>query len=185
MAVSEPSPGLFVCGLEPALKLSLLTRRNIKLIVNVSGIQGLQYPRVQVPDLEVVEVPVQDRPHAPLDQYFDSVSEKIHQVLQQNQSVLVHCTAGRSRSPALILAYLLRFSSLSLADAHLLVLKSRPFIRINAGFWRQLMDYEVRVQNRSTIRMVKTEAGVLPHALNQDQDGDQNQDLGLGYCING
>lgn len=179
MSVSEVSPGLFLSGLDPALNSSVLTRRNIKLIVNASGITGVQYP--PVPGLEVVEVPVQDRPHAPLDQFFERVSERIQQNLELKQNCLVHCTAGRSRSPALVLAFLIRYSGRSLAESHRLVLDSRPFVRINAGFWRQLMDYELQVQNRSTVRMVQTEAGVLPHG----QDRDHDQDSGQGYCING
>ncbi|KAJ0022531.1 hypothetical protein NQD34_010021 [Periophthalmus magnuspinnatus] len=175
MSVSQVSPGLFLSGLDSALNVAVLTQRKIKLIVNVSGVSGVKYP--QVPGLEVVEVPVQDWPHSDLGQYFDPVSEKIHQNLNQNHNCLVHCTAGRSRSPALVLAFLIRFSGLSLAQSHSLVLETRPFIRINAGFWRQLMDYELRVQNRSTIRMVQTESGVLPHIQDQDQ--------GEGICING
>lgn len=176
MAVSQVHPGLFLSGLDSALNASVLTRRNIRLIINASGLD-LPYP--QIPGLEVVSVPVQDVPHAPLSQYFDSVSEKIHQNLVQNQSCLVHCTAGRSRSPALVLAFLIR-SGLALVQAHELVLQSRSFIRINAGFWRQLMDYELRLQNRTTVRMVQTCAGVLPQT--KDQDQDQRQDW--GYCIN-
>ncbi|XP_072318362.1 dual specificity protein phosphatase 14-like [Eucyclogobius newberryi] len=177
MSVSQVSPGLFLSGLDPALKASVLTQRNIKLIVNASGVQGVRYP--EIPGLVVVEIPVQDVPHAPLDQYFDLVSEKIQQNLVQNQNCLVHCTAGRSRSPALVLAFLIRFSGLSLAQSYTSVLEFRPFIRINAGFWRQLMNYELRVQNRSTVQMNRTASGVLPHI--QDQDRDR----GEGICING
>ncbi|KAK7877447.1 hypothetical protein WMY93_031787 [Mugilogobius chulae] len=201
MSVSQVGPGLFLSGLDPALKASVLTRRNIKLVVNASGVEGVVYPQVshyitsssghvtlppplpQVQGLDVVQVPVQDSPHAPLHQYFDSVSEKIHQNLLQNQGCLVHCTAGRSRSAALVLAFLMRYSGLSLAQAYTSVLQTRPFIRINAGFWRQLMDYELRLQNRSTVQMIQTESGVLPHILDQNQDPDR--DRREGVCING
>uniref|UniRef100_A0A3B4B8I3 Tyrosine specific protein phosphatases domain-containing protein n=1 Tax=Periophthalmus magnuspinnatus TaxID=409849 RepID=A0A3B4B8I3_9GOBI len=152
MSVSQVSPGLFLSGLDSALNVAVLTQRKIKLIVNVSGVSG-------VPGLEVVEVPVQDWPHSDLGQYFDPVSEKIHQNLNQNHNCLVHCTAGRSRSPALVLAFLIS-----------LVLETRPFIRINAGFWRQLMDYELRVQNRlhlppRSLSLFSSSPSSVPHLV--------------------
>ncbi|CAL1571242.1 unnamed protein product [Knipowitschia caucasica] len=141
MAVSQITLLLFVSDLNSALNEAVLRSRNIKLIVNASNIQGVTYP--QIPGLEVVHVPVQDVPHAPLDQYFALVSERIHHSITQGQACLLHCVSGRSRSPALVIAYVMRFLSLSLVQAHVLVQERRPFIHINAGFWRQLLNYEL------------------------------------------
>ena len=50
--------------------------------------------------------------------HFDPVSDAIHEVLQQSgKSVLVHCKASLSRSPALILAYLMKYQNMSLMEA--------------------------------------------------------------------
>uniref|UniRef100_A0A3B4TPN3 Uncharacterized protein n=1 Tax=Seriola dumerili TaxID=41447 RepID=A0A3B4TPN3_SERDU len=160
MSVSQVSPGLFLSGLDSALNLSVLASRNITLIINASGLEDVSYPSLD--GLQVLHVPVQDQPHAPLRQYFDLVAEQINQ--NQTGRTLVHCTAGRSRSPALIMAYLMRFEGLSLRQAHEQVLEQRPFIRPNAGFWRQLMDYERTLFSRNTVRMVKTSGGVLPES---------------------
>ncbi|KAK1790965.1 hypothetical protein P4O66_014820 [Electrophorus voltai] len=51
---------------------------------------------------ECLCVPVQDLPHAPLERHFDSVAERIHG--NHSGSSLVCCSAGRSRSPALVMA---------------------------------------------------------------------------------
>uniref|UniRef100_A0A3P9QDK2 Dual specificity protein phosphatase 14-like n=1 Tax=Poecilia reticulata TaxID=8081 RepID=A0A3P9QDK2_POERE len=149
---------LYLGDLDSALNSAVLTSRNVSLIVNASGLPDLPYPAAD--GLQVLHVPVQDQPHAQLGQYFDPVTERI----QQNQagSTLVHCTAGRSRSAALVMAYLMRSEGLSLRQAHELVLERRPFIRPNAGFWRQLMEYERELSGRNTVRMVRTAAGVLP-----------------------
>lgn len=104
MAVSQVSPGLYLSGLDPALNLSVLSSRNITLIINASGLEDVSYP--QLDGLLVLHVPVQDQPHAPLRRHFDPVAERIHQ--NRSGGTLVHCTAGRSRSPALIMAYLMR-----------------------------------------------------------------------------
>uniref|UniRef100_A0A8D2ZWW3 Protein-tyrosine-phosphatase n=1 Tax=Scophthalmus maximus TaxID=52904 RepID=A0A8D2ZWW3_SCOMX len=157
MSVSQVRPSLFLSGLDPALNLSVLTSRGVTLVVNASGLEGVVYPRLD--GLQVLSVPVQDRPHAPLRQYFDLVSERISQ--NQTGTTLVHCTAGRSRSPTLIMAHLMRCDGLSLRQAHEQVLERRPFIRPNAGFWRQLLDYEWALSGRNTVRMARTSGGVL------------------------
>ncbi|KAL1280829.1 hypothetical protein QQF64_015429 [Cirrhinus molitorella] len=117
---------------------------------------------------------VEDRPHAPLEQHFDSVAEQIQQNHTGNS--LVFCSAGRSRSPSLIMAFLMRYEGLSLLQAHQHVLAARPFIRPNAGFWRQLLQYEKKLTHSNSIRMVATSQGVLPEAIQLTQDSS--------YCIN-
>ncbi|XP_042372094.1 dual specificity protein phosphatase 14 [Plectropomus leopardus] len=176
MAVSRVRPGLYLCGLDSALNLSVLSSRNITLIINASGLEDVSYP--QLDGLRVLHVPIQDRPHAPLRLHFDPVAERIN--LNRTSGTLVHCTAGRSRSPALIMAYLMRFEDLSLRQAHEVVLDQRPFIRPNAGFWRQLMDYERTLFGRNSVRMARTSEGVLPEALRDSEDTDPE----LAYCIN-
>lgn len=104
MSVSQVGPGLFLSGLDAALKLSVLSSKNITLVVNCSGLEDVSYPPLD--GLRVLHVPVQDRPHAPLGRYFNSVAESIRQ--NRTGATLVHCSAGRSRSPAVIMAYLMR-----------------------------------------------------------------------------
>ncbi|KAK5868141.1 hypothetical protein PBY51_009181 [Eleginops maclovinus] len=174
MAVSQVRPGLYLSGLDPALRLSILCSRSISLVVNASGLQGVAYPPLD--GLTVLDVPLQDQPHAPLKLYFDLVGEQIHQ--NRTGRTLVHCSAGRSRSPALIIAYLMRFEGLSLRRAHEAVLEQRPFIRPNAGFWRQLMEYERTLFGKNTVKMVSTPEGVLPEALQLPEDPKP------AYCLN-
>ncbi|XP_030250517.1 dual specificity protein phosphatase 14 isoform X2 [Sparus aurata] len=179
MSVSQVCPGLYLSGLDSALNLGVLSSRNITLIINACGLEDVSYP--QLDGLQVLHVPVQDQPHAPLRHYFDPVAERIHK--NQTGSTLVHCSAGRSRSPALIMAYLMRFSGLSLRRAHEVVLEQRPFIRPNAGFWRQLMDYERTLFSRNTVRMVRTSSGVLPEVL-QDSEDTNTAAAAAAYCVN-
>lgn len=104
MSVSQVRPGLFLGGLDPALNRSVLSSRNITLVINASGLEDVSYP--QLDGLQVLHIPVQDQPHAPLRRYFDPVAERIDG--NRAGGTLVHCSAGRSRSPALVMAYLMR-----------------------------------------------------------------------------
>jgi len=49
--------------------------------------------------------------------YFYSVSDEIHATLQSGSAVMVHCKASLSRSPALIIAYLMKHHNLTLLEA--------------------------------------------------------------------
>ena len=50
-------------------------------------------------------------------EFFDPVADEIQAVLRSGKHVLVHCKASLSRSPALIIAYLMKYHSLSLKEA--------------------------------------------------------------------
>ena len=81
--------------------------------------------------------------------FFDPVSDEIHSVLQEGKCVLVHCKASLSRSPALILAYLMKYHNMTLMDAGRL-LKSKwdapwPCDR----FSYDLVVYERQLASRS------------------------------------
>lgn len=167
--ISQISPTLYLSGLE-ALNQSALEHRGVTLLVNACA----EYPCPEYQGVSCVCVPVEDRPHAPLYQHFDRVAEQIQQ--NHSGSSLVFCSAGRSRSPSLIMAYLMRFEGLSLLQAHHRVLAVRPFVRPNAGFWRQLLQYEKKITGSNSIRMVATSLGVLPEAIQITQDSS--------YCVN-
>ncbi|PRP85496.1 hypothetical protein PROFUN_06865 [Planoprotostelium fungivorum] len=74
---------------------------------------------------------------------------------QRDGGVLVHCMAGISRSPTVILAYLMKELDLSLADANFLLKASRAQIYPNQGFINQLMKYEEDIKPRPPPRETK------------------------------
>lgn len=166
--ISQITPTLYLSGVQ-ALNQSALDHRGITLLVNACA----EYPCPEYEGVKCMCVPVEDRPHAPLDQYFDSVTERIQQ--NHTGSSLVFCSAGRSRSPSLIMAYLMRFEGVTLLQAHQRVVAARPFIRPNAGFWRKLLQYERKLTHGNSIRMVATSQGVLPEAIQLTQDSS--------YCL--
>ena len=56
----------------------------------------------------------------------------------EGEKVLVHCSAGISRSVAVVLAYLLEYSDMDLVDAYEYVQQRRPVACPNRGFMQQL-----------------------------------------------
>uniref|UniRef100_A0A8C9SNG9 Si:ch1073-184j22.2 n=1 Tax=Scleropages formosus TaxID=113540 RepID=A0A8C9SNG9_SCLFO len=147
MSVSQITSTLFLGDAECATDHALVSRKRITLIINAT----LTHCRPSHRGVEFVRVPVPDLPHARLSDHFDRVAECIHN--NQVGSTLVHCAAGRSRSPALVMAYLMRYRGMTLSEAHRWVRDRRPYICLNAGFWDQLLLYEKRLYGKNTVQL--------------------------------
>ncbi|KAM3221805.1 hypothetical protein P3L10_021075 [Capsicum annuum] len=59
--------------------------------------------------------------------------------------VLVHCMSGRSRSPAIVIAYLMKSKGWKLAQSYQWVKDRRPSIDLNQGVYQQLQEYEQKI----------------------------------------
>ncbi|VDM34222.1 unnamed protein product [Hydatigera taeniaeformis] len=100
-----------------------------------------------------VQICVEDIESADLSAYFDSVADRIAREARRGGRTLVHCVAGVSRSPSLVLAYLVKHSSMTLAEAYHHVHRLRPCVRPNPGFWRQLIAYEIERRGVPSMRL--------------------------------
>ncbi|XP_040911775.1 dual specificity protein phosphatase 18 [Toxotes jaculatrix] len=147
MSVSQITPTLFLSGADGPLNAALVSQKGITLIVNAT----LSHACPAYPGVECVRVPVSDLPSARLGDHFDRVAERIHG--NRGGGTLVHCAAGMSRSPALVMAYLMRYRGVTLRQAHRWVQESRPYIRLNAGFWDQLLQYERRLYGKNSVKV--------------------------------
>uniref|UniRef100_A0A3B5B9R8 Si:ch1073-184j22.2 n=1 Tax=Stegastes partitus TaxID=144197 RepID=A0A3B5B9R8_9TELE len=169
MALSQITPTLFLGGADAPLNAAMMSQKGITLIVNAT----LSHACPAYPGVEFVRVPVSDLPSARLGDHFDRVAERIHG--NRAGGTLVHCAAGMSRSPALVMAYLMRFRGVTLRQAHRWVQDSRPFVRLNAGFWEQLLQYERKLYGKNTVRVAAAEepprtprmTRALPSALSE------------------
>ena len=102
---------------------------------------SMQYARLKVHDTRDDILPIDDA-MALLDQAFGSSSSSDG----ERPSVLVHCREGLSRSPSIVIAYLMYRLKYSLLDAYQRVLeRNLNRLRINDGFKKQLLDYEQRL----------------------------------------
>ncbi|MEQ2264787.1 dual specificity phosphatase 19, partial [Xenotaenia resolanae] len=63
--------------------------------------------------------------------------------------VLVHCNAGVSRAPAVVIGYLMSCDGQSYEDALSLVKSARPASSPNPGFLEQLRNYKLPTMNGS------------------------------------
>ncbi|XP_026884463.2 dual specificity protein phosphatase 18 [Electrophorus electricus] len=149
---------LYIGNSRTAKDSSVISHFKINCIINATE----DVIKVCTPSVEYVRVPVTDSPETQLGEHFDTVADKIHKVRTECGCVLVHCKAGVSRSAALCLAYLMKYRSLSLVEAHRLLKARRPIIRPNSGFWQQLIEYELKIRGTTSVTMVTSPVGQIP-----------------------
>ncbi|CAN2389863.1 protein tyrosine/serine/threonine phosphatase activity [Pristimantis euphronides] len=102
-------------------------------------------------DVEYYGVEATDLSTFNLSQFFYPAAEFIHMALNKsNSKVLVHCAMGRSRSAAIVLAYLMIYEKMTVVDAIAQVVKHRCILP-NRGFLKQLrqLDIELALEKRA------------------------------------
>mmetsp|Transcript_111276 Transcript_111276/g.197056 ORF Transcript_111276/g.197056 Transcript_111276/m.197056 type:complete len:191 (-) Transcript_111276:309-881(-) len=118
--------GVFLGGERAAISWDVLEERQIRAVINCAaeiaspfGKKGVKY---QYPDLD-------NHDAAHLGRIFDEAGTFIDAALHQGDHVLVHCFEGRSRSAAVIIAFLMLRRGLDYPEALELVQRQRPLVR--------------------------------------------------------
>ncbi|XP_059920441.1 dual specificity protein phosphatase 14 [Gadus macrocephalus] len=160
----QVTPQLYLSNVRAASDASVLQRFNISCIINVSENKA-SHP---CPGVDYVHIPVADSPSTTLCDHFHRVADKIDLVCRSDGRTLVHCNAGVSRSATLCIAYLMKHHNNSLLEAHGWVRSSRPIIRPNVGFWKQLIDYEKELRGCTTVEMISSSIGEIPDLYEEE-----------------
>lgn len=93
-------------------------------------------------DFSYHRVPLKDEQSAPLAAHLEAACAFVSTALAGGGAVLVHCFAGRSRSVAVVVAYLVAHGGLSLDAALAKVVAVRPHAAPNDGFMAALRKWE-------------------------------------------
>jgi atypical dual specificity phosphatase len=133
-------------------------RAGVALIINCT----IEIPIIRIPDVEVIKINVDDLPTARIGVYFDRCADRIKGVHDRGGRTLVHCAAGVSRSASICIAYLMKYHRMTLREAYNHMKSCRQIIRPNPGFFRQLIDYELRLFGKSTVTMITSPMGFIP-----------------------
>ena len=91
---------------------------------------GHQYPC----DLPKLCVPLEDDEYPAAESLVLNAAGKLEEWTRQGLVVFVHCKAGISRSPTIVMAWLILYKKYSFDDAWTTVVKARPFVRPNPSF---------------------------------------------------
>ncbi len=119
----------------------LLDQYKITHLLNLAGQEEL-FAR----EIQYWSISVEDEPSADISKHFDICREYINYATKRG-NVLVYCVAGISRSPCVVMAYLMQqFCGFSLQDATNFVERKRGVSCPNPGFAEQLRTFEKKLK---------------------------------------
>lgn len=119
------------------------------------------------------QVPIHDIESADMFSYLDGVTTFMHTILSRlNQSVLVHCEFGVSRSSTIVIAYLMRYQGMTRDQAYVKTKSMRPCTSPNVGFWNQLKQWEDKLLLPST-----TDNNDKTPPQEEDEDAEPSEKL--------
>lgn len=149
---SQILPFLYVGCQDDANSSKIMQDLHITHVINVSTNGERAAFLKDENDVEhFLRIPINDCLNAQLFPYLDQAYNFIENARMNHGRVFIHCLAGISRSPALAIAYVMRYLSLSFDDAYKYVKQRRPQISPNFNFIGQLSEYEHKVSKSSSV----------------------------------
>ena len=125
----------------------LLIKEGITHIINVTKDIPFYHEKSKHIKIEYLRVPVDDEYGVDLKKYFEETNEFIDKAKRKNGKVLVHCQAGISRSPTIVLAYLFKIDKNGTPEKAIEKLKIvRPIVNPKLSFGAQLLVYIILVE---------------------------------------
>ena len=111
--MSEIIDSLYIGSFADAKSKKFLQQSRITHVLSAAWELNPAFPG----QYEYLHIKMSDKPTFDLNLHLDCALEFIHNALNNDGRVLVHCYAGISRSASIVVAYLIRYNSLTLAEA--------------------------------------------------------------------
>lgn len=137
--IVEVVPGLFMGDLSTSQNFTILREKRIDVIVNLCAKNG---ERVTHEEIQYIDFNLSDREDFEILSHFDRICTVIHEKIKQGQRVFVHCQKGISRSPTIMIAYMIRYQQTGYEDAFDQLKKLSPNVGPNFSFLLDLQTYE-------------------------------------------
>jgi len=84
---------------------------------------------------------------------IDEIVETMHKLVVQKKNVLIHCALGISRSPSVIIAYMIKYGGYTCQNALERLKQIRHYIQPNINFIQQLIEYEKQCTSNKRIKI--------------------------------
>lgn len=131
-------PHLYL-GAETDVTQECLSSRGISYVLSVSRCSPQP---TFLPCSQYLRIPIDDSLRDDLLPWIPEALKFIDGAIHSGHSVLVHCAAGISRSPALAVAYIMHHLGMDLDHAYRFVKERRPTISPNFNFLGQLQHFQ-------------------------------------------
>ncbi|KAK2905632.1 dual specificity protein phosphatase 19 [Channa argus] len=145
LQVGIVKPYLLLGSQDAAHDFGTLRKHKVSHILNVAfGVENA------FPELFIYKtVSILDHPDTDLLPHIQDCCDFIQQAHNEKGVVLVHCNAGVSRAPAVVVGYLMSREGQSFDDALSSVKSARPASSPNPGFLEQLRSFKTPAVNGS------------------------------------
>jgi len=132
LKISEITDSLYLTNYDTSKNYKLLSDLGVKQIL-VVGHDMLH----DTEDFKTKYILIDDCPSEKISKHFETA----HEFIDQGVTV-VHCYAGMSRSPSIVISYLMKKYKMTLEEALSHCKSRRPIVNPNIGFIKQLKNYE-------------------------------------------
>jgi protein-tyrosine phosphatase len=169
VVMTEILPHIFVGNTSDAQDLGRLTKNGITHVLNCTP----DLPFLLENKYKCMRIDVLDLPSQNIRKHFDQAIEFIDSALRSKGNILVHCSAGISRSPTLVLAYMMKKNHWTLEEAFDKMRKLRQIVDPNVSFIVQLKEWEKYVMSTT-----------VTNEINDDNSGTTNTSRAASnsYC---
>jgi len=136
----EVVPNLYIGSISAAKCTHQLKTKRINHVLSIST----NPPSLDHKDFNCLAIDIEDEEKKDIASYF----QQCHQFIENGRKlggILIHCTAGVSRSATVVISYLMNIFFKPFWDCFQYLQKIRPCIQPNKGFISQLLNYETQV----------------------------------------
>lgn len=132
----EVLPGLYLGNHYASTALDWLTTHGIKAIVNVGAGKNKFEPSIIYHKIKI-----KDSTEVSIYPYLEEAVDFIQSNLKFGH-VLVHCRGGFSRSPTVVISYLIKYHKMTYQESYDLVKSKRSCIQPNSSFINDLQKFQ-------------------------------------------
>jgi len=139
---TEVISGVFLGNASDAVDYNFLTKNNVMYILNLTCHCPNHFS--QDSRFHYKQIKIEDSCRENITEIIPDAIQFIDLARENKSSVLIHCQGGVSRSPTVVISYLMHLNKLSLTEAYQYVKEKRPCIAPNLNFMGQLLQMEMK-----------------------------------------
>ncbi|GIY76792.1 dual specificity protein phosphatase 14 [Caerostris darwini] len=161
--LNEVTDHLFIASLRSVTDASL-QQKGITCVINCS----MTAPNFTLSTIKYFPIMIEDNEKTNIASYFNEVTDLIYKEYTAGGKTLVYCIAGISRSATFCIAYLMKYNEMNLRNAFRHLRSRRKIVRPNNGFFKQLIDFEQHLYNKTSVQMVRVPNADSPDCVVPD-----------------
>jgi protein-tyrosine phosphatase len=119
-------------------------KHNIRIVIDLIdyGMQHNPNPQEKNHAIQYYHFPLKDVSGENLFKYYPQIDKILTDAENRGINVYVHCVVGMSRSPSIVIAYLMKRHKKPFKEVYEYVKNRRSIVRPNPGFVNQLLNWQ-------------------------------------------